>query len=216
MPTISIVLSFYKPSTKSIFVFEKAIENLLNQTFKDFELIIINDGGRDGQAIKFVENIKDPRVTFLNYSVNSGGIPAKRYNEGIRLSKGKYIFYGFEDDIVKTNTLELLHQAIEINKVDFSYAQTIIHTQERSLLFGAATDLNNIFKFNFIPNNLILHKKEVFGIIGPNTENKNDAENSDWKYWQKMIKHGFRGSFVPEVLGENFGPLFKTNLRRGK
>jgi len=216
MTKVSIVMSFYKPSTKSILIFEKAIENLLNQTLKDFEFIIINDGGGDLQAIDFVSKIEDPRVMFVNHKENSGGIPAKRYNEGITQSKGKYIFYGFEDDIVKINTLELLANALEKNNVDFSYAQTIIHTQERSLNFGTLNNLENIFRFNFIPNNLVLHKRVVFDVVGPYSEAKEDAEDSDWKYWQKMIDKGFKGVFVPQVLGENFGPIFKTNLRRGK
>jgi glycosyltransferase involved in cell wall biosynthesis len=214
MYKISIVLSFYKPFTKSQFVFEKCIENLLNQTYSNFELLITNDGGNDQEAIAFISNIKDPRVIFYNFEKNSGGIPAIRYNEMIKKARGEYIFYAFEDDVINVDTLSLLFLELEKSNADYAYGQTIIHTQQGKLFFGASS--GDILKYNYIPNNLILLKKSIFEKIGYGDESPNASQDSDWIYWQKLIVAGYKGVFVRRLLGECFGPLFGTNLRKGK
>ena len=214
MCKISIVLSFYKPFTKSSFIFEKVIENLLHQTYSNFELLITNDAGEDQEAIAFISSLRDPRVIFYNLKENSGGIPAVRYNEMIKKAKGEYIFYAFEDDIININTLDLLLSEIQRSGSDFAYGQTIIHTQQGKLFFGAPS--GDILKYNYIPNNLILLKKSIFEQIGYGDESLSASQNNDWLYWQKMIAAGYRGTFVQKILGECFGPLFGTNLRKGK
>jgi len=216
MPTISIIMSFYKPSTKSYFVFEKAVENILNQSFTDFEFLIFDDHGEDTRAIEFIKSIADPRMRFEQFKENSAHRPALRYNYGVEQAKGDYIFYAFEDDVVDRDALLHLHESLTTANADFSYGQTIIHTESGKLTFGRSGTLDQIMKFNFIPNNLILHKRSIVDEIGYQDSSKENNQDCDWKYWQKMMQHGYKGVFAPQALGEVFGPIFKTNLRKGK
>jgi len=93
-PTVSVLMSAYN-TEKYI---DQAIESILNQTFTDFEFIIINDGSTDNTAkkiIKFAE--QDKRIKFINHSENRGLITV--LNEGLDLCCGEYIARFDSDDI---------------------------------------------------------------------------------------------------------------------
>ncbi len=83
----------------------EAIESILNQTFKNFEFIIINDGSVDGtsQIIeKYAE--KDSRIRVINHMEKKG--IAKSLNDGIRIAQGKYIARMDADDVSLPERLE--------------------------------------------------------------------------------------------------------------
>jgi glycosyltransferase involved in cell wall biosynthesis len=73
-----------------------AIKSILEQTFTDFELIIINDGSTDN-SLKLIESFKDPRIIIINHKSNKG--LASSLNEGISVCKGQYIARMDDDDI---------------------------------------------------------------------------------------------------------------------
>jgi glycosyltransferase involved in cell wall biosynthesis len=74
----------------------EAVESILNQTFEDFEFIIINDGSTDKSA-DIIESYSDKRIKAIHNQKNIGLI--KTLNKGIYLSKGKYIARQDADDI---------------------------------------------------------------------------------------------------------------------
>ena len=75
-----------------------AIESILNQTFTDFEFIIINDGSTDNTANIIAEYAKqDSRIRFINHKENRGLVPV--LNEGLDLCRGEYIARMDSDDI---------------------------------------------------------------------------------------------------------------------
>ena len=75
-----------------------AVESVLNQTFRDFELIIIDDCSLDNSTETVEEFMKeDERIILLKHDYNNEGIMITR-NEGIRMAKGKYIAMLDADD----------------------------------------------------------------------------------------------------------------------
>jgi glycosyltransferase involved in cell wall biosynthesis len=80
----------------------EAINSILNQTFTDFELIIINDGSTD-DTLKIIKSYKDPRIVLV--SRKNKGLVAS-LNEGINKAKGKYIARQDADDVSLPNRLE--------------------------------------------------------------------------------------------------------------
>lgn len=80
----------------------EAIESILNQTFKDFELIIVDDGSTDG-SLELIKNFqkKDSRIILIQND-NPGGI-SRATNEGIKKSRGKYIAKMDSDDVSLPN-----------------------------------------------------------------------------------------------------------------
>jgi len=89
---VSVVMPVYN---SQIFV-KEAIESILNQTYKEIELIIINDGSTDKSDL-IIKEFNDPRIRYVNNSINKGIVSS--INEGLLLSKGKYIARMDADDI---------------------------------------------------------------------------------------------------------------------
>jgi glycosyltransferase involved in cell wall biosynthesis len=89
-PTVSVVLATYNRSN----LLPKAIESVLQQTFPDFELIIVDDGSTDNTA-EIVSRYPDPRI---NYQPVKHGERSRARNIGIQLSRGHYIAFLDSDD----------------------------------------------------------------------------------------------------------------------
>lgn len=110
MPKISVIMPVY--NTKEEFLRE-AIESILSQTFKDFELIIVDDA-----SDKFIEDIvssySDKRIVYHKMLKNSGAAEARNY--AIKNAKGKYIAFMDSDDISSPERLEKQYSFLEKNK----------------------------------------------------------------------------------------------------
>ena len=83
-PKISVVMSVYNGGKW----LNEAVDSILNQTFKDFEFIIINDGSND-QTYTILNSYNDKRLRIINHESNRGLIT--RLNEGLDQSNGEYI-----------------------------------------------------------------------------------------------------------------------------
>jgi glycosyltransferase involved in cell wall biosynthesis len=91
-PLITVLLPFYNAEK----YLEKSIQSVLQQTFKDFELLLINDGSTDCSE-KIINQFKDPRIVYVQKFKNEGIV--KCLNYGIEIAKGKYIARMDADDI---------------------------------------------------------------------------------------------------------------------
>lgn len=90
----------------------ESIESILNQTFKDFEFLIINDGSSDKSA-EIVESYKDNRINFVQNEKNIG--LAASLNRGLDIAKGEYIARMDADDISLPERLEKQVRFMETN-----------------------------------------------------------------------------------------------------
>lgn len=109
-PKISVIMSAYN-SDRYI---EESILSILNQTFRDFELIIIDDCSTDSvpEVIKKYQEL-DPRILAIRNETNSGVAVSR--NKGIKLAKADYIAIMDSDDIAYPKRLEIQYNFIENN-----------------------------------------------------------------------------------------------------
>ncbi|MCT7970472.1 glycosyltransferase [Laspinema olomoucense] len=107
MPTISVIIPAYN-AEKTI---QETIESVLNQTFQDFELIIINDGSTDKTG-EIISGFTDARIQV--FTVFNSGAPRSR-NIGFAKSSAKYIAFLDADDLWIANKLELQYKALQQN-----------------------------------------------------------------------------------------------------
>lgn len=108
-PKISVIIPFYKTP---ILMLIKAIDNILSQTFEDFELLLIDDGNNDEYLLLIEEYLKkfsDSRIK-LFHQPNSGVSVAR--NRGILESSAQYIVFHDADDFVENNFLHSLYKNI--------------------------------------------------------------------------------------------------------
>lgn len=91
----------------------EAIESILNQTYKDFEFIIINDGSTDGTE-DIILSYDDPRIVYLKNEENSGIVAS--LNNGLKYAKGQYIARMDADDIALLERFEKQVDYLENNQ----------------------------------------------------------------------------------------------------
>ena len=96
----------------------QCLDSVCNQTFKDIEIIVVNDCSPDNslQIIKEYQ-LKDDRIVLIDLQENKGVSNAR--NEGLKIAKGKYITFVDSDDWVTKDFVEILYNAIEKYNTDF-------------------------------------------------------------------------------------------------
>jgi glycosyltransferase involved in cell wall biosynthesis len=193
MPFISVVIPLYNKSN----YIEKTLKSVFEQTFTDYEIIVVNDESIDGSEIK-VLNLKNPRITL--YNQKNQGVSVAR-NLGIEKSRGKLIAFLDADDYWYPNHLEELNN-LYLNfpdcgmycsrykiKTTKKHFQIPTHNQIDSSFSGIIKDYfsSNIpFRITWtsslaIPKEII----EKFGGFTPGITNGQDLE-----LWTKIgIKH---------------------------
>lgn len=97
---ISVVIPLYNKEQQ----IAKTLQTVLNQTYQDFEIVIVNDGSTD-RSVDEVKKFSDPRIRLINQK--NGGVSAAR-NRGIEEAKGEYIAFLDADDIWAKDHLETL------------------------------------------------------------------------------------------------------------
>lgn len=105
MPLISVIVSVYN-GEKTIL---ETLDSVLNQTLKDFEIIVVNDGSQD-ETEAVVKKIDDPRIQLYSHQ-NSG--QAASNNWGLSLSSGEYIAFLDADDLWTPDKLEAQYRALQ-------------------------------------------------------------------------------------------------------
>jgi glycosyltransferase involved in cell wall biosynthesis len=116
-PLFSIIIATYNRAT----LLPRAIKSVVNQSYDDFELIIINDGSTDNTH-KVVSVFNDNRIIYAQFNNNKGALAAK--NKGFALSRGKYSIRLDDDDILLPNALEIVASHLhEMSKRDVQMLQ---------------------------------------------------------------------------------------------
>lgn len=113
-PKISIIIPVYNVAS----YLNECLDSVKNQIFKDYEVIIVNDGSTDNSLNIVEERIED----FCDIKVitqNNQGLSAAR-NNGILAAEGDFIFFLDSDDYIQPDTLELLYKACVDNDSDLS------------------------------------------------------------------------------------------------
>lgn len=106
------------PMYNSYNLMERYFDSLENQTFKDFEIIIIDDCSSDDSYTKVRNYAKESKmkITILQSKINSG--PGNARNIGLKEAKGDWVTFIDNDDWVSVNMMEIINNIIEKNKVN--------------------------------------------------------------------------------------------------
>jgi glycosyltransferase involved in cell wall biosynthesis len=108
MPKITVLMPVYNASE----YLQETMDSVLNQTFTDFEFLIINDGSTDNSE-EIIKSYSDPRIRLVNNEQNMKLIAT--LNKGIELAEGKYIARMDADDICLPTRLEKQYRLMEEN-----------------------------------------------------------------------------------------------------
>ena len=140
----------------------RAIESVINQTFKDWELIIVDDGSTD-KTSNVVKQYQDNRIRYI-YQENSERSAAR--NNGIKHAKGKYICFLDSDDYYLSSHLEKLNNFIaetsepKVMIITNSYIESN-NVRKKQLLNYPGQPLPFLFKNFVTPNMVCIHRDIV-------------------------------------------------------
>ena len=140
----SIIIAAYNIET----YIRRCIISIINQTLKDIEIIVVNDGSTDNTLGIIKELYKlDNRIIIVNQE-NKGLIEARK--SGLNIAKGEYILFVDGDDWLEINTLELLYNNAKENKSDIIIYNAFLSYDDRKekfdVIFDSYIDENDYIK----------------------------------------------------------------------
>ena len=195
---------------------QETINSILNQTFKNIEVIISDDGSTDS-TLEIVSNISDSRIKILSYP--NAGVSASR-NRGIFQAKGEYISFMDADDLWTPDKLELQWQALQDNpQAAVAYSWTdYIGESSQFLKSGRRIKANGdvfgrLLVTNFLENGSNpLISKEALEKIGGFDESLSASE--DFDLWLKLsANYEFVCVEKPQILYRSSINSLSSNLK---
>jgi predicted O-linked N-acetylglucosamine transferase (SPINDLY family)/GT2 family glycosyltransferase len=188
VPLVSIVIPCYNHAT----FLSEAIESIINQTYGNWECIIVNDGSPDNTSEvvnSLINKYSRHKITLLE-KVN-GGLSSAR-NAGIKISSGTHILCLDADDKIGSDFLKDSVTILQNNpEVGFVYTDV--------QYFGSRTDSISYGEFNsdsFLRNNQAtatsMFRREIFDSVGGYKEIM-DGGLEDWEFWISAYENGWNG-----------------------
>lgn len=197
MPKVSIIMSAYNAKQ----YMRGAIDSILNQAFRDFEFIIINDGSTDSTR-DIILSYKDSRIKFIENSENIG--LTKSLNKGLKIAQGEYIARIDTDDTSMPERLMEQVRFLDEHKdiaVVGSWAEVIDDEKGESYILKHSCD-SVIIKWAYIFKNQIVHssaffRKNIIEDVGYYNENYKYAQ--DFDFWFRVSRK-YKITNIPKIL----------------
>jgi glycosyltransferase involved in cell wall biosynthesis len=191
-PLVSVIIPCYNYGN----YVEEAIDSVLQQTFQNFEIIVVNDGSTDPVTIEVLKHLKKPKTRVIHQA--NKGLPEAR-NEGIRHAKGKYICCLDADDTLEPTYLEKAVALLEANPgIAFAYSWVRLFGDEEKIWYTEPYDLEKLLRYNHISVASVFRYDAWKQVGGYCSEMRQGYE--DWEFWIRLGSHGFRGQLIPEAL----------------
>jgi glycosyltransferase involved in cell wall biosynthesis len=191
MPLVSVIIPVYNSHQ----FLQEAIDSVLNQTFKDYEVIVVNDGSTNGETLNFLNNLP-PSISVIHKE--NGGLASAR-NYGIRHSKGEIILTLDSDDKFAST---FLNEAVEIlsEKNEVGVVSSYVKEFGDSSKTWRTTAFDD---FSFLTENRIVsccafRKKCWVEVNGYDEQMRSGYE--DWEFWIRVTQKGWKVHVIPKTL----------------
>jgi len=182
-PKISIIIPTYQHGD----TIETCLLSLFDQTFQDFEIIVVNDGSTDDTA-KILEKYKD-RVKII--SQENRGAPSAR-NRGFRESIGQFVIFCDADTKAKPEILAKMLEALKKNP-EASYAYSSFNWGWKAFNLHEF-DAEALKKMNYITSTTLIRREHFPGW------DESFKKFQDWDLWLTMLEQGHTGVWIQEIL----------------
>jgi glycosyltransferase involved in cell wall biosynthesis/polysaccharide pyruvyl transferase WcaK-like protein/MoaA/NifB/PqqE/SkfB family radical SAM enzyme len=218
-PSVSVIV----PTLNRAEMLKEALKSILNQTYQNFEILVVNDGGEDVSGL--IDNFQDSRVKCIAHRKNKGLAAAR--NTGIRNASGQYIALLDDDDIfypehleTAVNTLSIAIPVIYTDAVRATYDRCgdNYHLIKKNVPYSIDFDRNKLLVGNLSPVNCFVFEKNLAVKAGLFDETLSTLE--DWDFWIRLssltsFKHIAKptvqvnwrsdGTTMTSLLGAEFG-----------
>jgi glycosyltransferase involved in cell wall biosynthesis len=202
-PLVSVIIPTYN-SEKYI---EETLKSVLNQTYKNFEILIIDDGSSDSTNTIVEQYIKKDKRIF-SYKVDRAGNPSIPRNYGIKQAKGEYIAFIDSDDLWVKNKLEVQMKHY-LSNPNYAFVYSMSFTfgdvnffspffEVLPLLNRAVRNKNDLLSIgNSVPCSTVLTKTSLLKKVGGFDEDIN-LRAEDYDLWIRLSEFGSI-CFIPRI-----------------
>jgi len=173
-----VLFSVIIPCYNSQDTIKRTLESVVNQIYKNYEIILVDDGSTDNTKIAIKEFFKNKSIAYKYlYQENCG--PSAARNRGVENSSGEYIAFLDSDDVWHPQKLEIMLHLIKENKVDIlGHAYTLEDNFDKIF---EKTDLKRVgFLYlllkNFAVTPSIIMRRAIFGYFNENMSHTEDHE----------------------------------------
>lgn len=129
-PKVSVIVPVYNTAT----YLEEAMDSIVNQTLKDIEVIVINDGSTDN-SMDILTGYEDRLNLLILQKSNNGQASAR--NDGLDMAAGDYIYFLDSDDWIEPDTLQTCVDICDRDNLDFAYFNAVsFHDKDGSVIDG--------------------------------------------------------------------------------
>lgn len=202
-PAVSVIV----PTKDRPAFLARALESLATQTFTDFEVQVVNDGGEDITPVLGPFRDRGLRITAHRHPVSRGQAASR--NTGIAAALGRWIAYLDDDDLYLPQHLQVLVEALERDggQVAYTDSERVVEEEvagrwevrSRELAMSHPFNREHFLRDNLTPVNNVMHARACWEVVGPHDESLPVLE--DWEFWIRLSR---RWDFVhiPQVTAE--------------
>ena len=202
-PMVSVIL----PNYNHVVYLKERIESILNQTYQNFELILLDDCSADNSCDILNAYKEHPKVSALVLNEKNTGNTFLQWDRGIRLAKGKYVWIAESDDTADIHFLEATVAALELNPSAIMCLTGSIlidgqgqrmkrksrdrwkETGEVKTFDGKEYVKHNLLYRNYVYNaSMVLFKREVYDKLDKSFQQLRCA--GDWQFWVEVAQEG--------------------------
>jgi len=199
-PKVTVLMPVYN-SEKYL---QKAIDSILNQTFTDFEFLIINDASTDNTA-KIIKSYKDLRIKIITNKKNIG--ITKSLNLGLKISKGKYLARMDADDICLPNRLIKQVTFLDKNIACLLVAARVKTIGRKSDRYSQGLNDSRYLDYESIKNqlperNCLAHSSIMARapLVKKYQYDENLNSCQDYELWLRLCADNYRIEKINEIL----------------
>lgn len=191
---VSVIMSEYNTDKKML---KSSIKSILNQTFKDFELIIIDDCGKN-DVKKIVKQFNDSRIKVYKNNSNSGLVYS--LNKALSLAKGDYVVRMDTDDFAYPDRIEHQYNFITNNK-EYSVVGMKCHYYDGENIYGISDKSGKVNKNDLLMGvplvhpTVIMNKRDILEVGGY----KNFNRCEDYAMWIELFLNGYNMYVMDEI-----------------
>lgn len=213
-PRVSVVI----PTYNRAHLIHRAIKSVLDQTYKDLEIIIVDDGSKDNTE-DIVKNFKNNKIRYIKHKKNKGASAAR--NTGVKASRGEYIAFQDSDDEWFPDKLEKQIKAFNTSSPGVGVVYSGFYKVEGDKKIYVPNDdrftykegniHGELLKGNFVGTPAVLIKKECFEKVKYFDEYIPALE--DWELWIEISKH-YHFKYIDEPLLNSYSTPNSVNLNQ--
>lgn len=192
-PTVSVVIPCYNLGT----YLYQAIDSVFAQSFKNFEIILVDDGSTDEFTRLAIDSLDCPKTRLVRQE--NQGLPAAR-NAGIRLAGGRYICCLDADDRLRPGYFAAAVPYLDSQpEVGFVSGDLKMFDEREGIYRGGDCTLPELLLENrvIVP---ALFRREAWQKVGGFCETFSASGIEDWDFWISLLEAGYRAQVIPEVL----------------